>query len=390
MLTALILQHGACACEHFQSPLSFDEIKSSLNLIGHHLLDVDSPLLPTQTPSADLAYLERLNTLLKQYRQQFLAKSRTLYHGLAQHDLQSTEGQTLLATLRTTLNTQLLDMDRREQIDGKARKSFMTFEAGFTAQAREAALGATDRLLHPQERAILDRIPLGATLRPGLYALTLQYQGRTVELAGAFVLTEQSNPVVTDLTSVTPVGRVGLFTPSRGIEFFDSLASLDSQLFQRLASPEERRHFMDLLARSYHALTPSAIWPLALAPIQDRPLYEHLDNALIAKRSEDIDRALSLVDNPDNDSQALIDALEQAIRGALPDLTARLQWRAQALLDRWLRHSAPDWYRSASDARRALLAEYLHRYNEARQNLEQLLGPWPHRTPWRGISGWSV
>ena len=356
-------------------PLSFDEIKSTLNLIGHHLLDVDSPLLPAQTPSADLAYLERLNTLLKQYRQQFLDKSRALYQGLTQHDLQSTEGQTLLATLKTTLNTQLLELDRREQIDGKARKSFMTFEAGFTAQAREAALGATDRLLHPQERAILDRIPLGATLRPGLYALTLQYQGHTVELAGAFVLTEQSGPVVTDLTSVTPVGRVGLFTPSRGIEFFDSLASLDSQLFQRLASPEERRHFMDLLARSYHALTPSAIWPLALTPIQDRPLYEHLDNALIAKRSEDIDRALSLVDNPGNDSQALIDALEQAIRGALPDLTARLQWRAQTLLDRWLRHSAPDWYRSASDARRALLAEYLHRYNEARQNLEQLLGP---------------
>lgn len=356
-------------------PLSFDEIKGSLNLIGHHLLDVDRPLLPAQTQSADLAYLERLNTLLKQYRQQFLDKSRALYQDLAERDLQSAEGQTLLATLRTTLNPQLLEMDRREQIDGKARTSFMTFEAGFTAQAREAALGATDRLLNPQEQAILDRIPLGATLRPGLYALTLQYQGHTVELAGAFVLTEQSSPVVTDLTSATPVGRVALFTPSRGVEFFDSLASLDSQLFQRLANPEERRHFMGLLASSYHALTPSAIWPLALAPIQDRPLYEHLDNALIAKRSADIERALSLVDNPANDRQTLVDALDQAIRGALPDITARLQWRAQALLDRWLRHSAPDWYRSASDARRTLLAEYLQHYNEARQNLEQLLGP---------------
>ena len=375
MLKALPLSMEPVPVSTSPPALAFDEIKGSLNLIGQHLLNVETPLLPSHTASAELAYLERLNTHLQQYRQHFLAKSRALYQDLAQNDLHSAEGQTLLTALRSSLNNQLLEMDRREQIDGKARASFMTFEAGYTALANEAALGAADRLLHPEERAILERVPLGLTQRPGLYALTFQYQGQTVELAGAFVLTQHASPVVTDLRSTPAVGRVALFTPSRGIEFFDALADLDTQLFQRLSAPSERQHFMNLLASAYHALTPHAIWPLALAPISDHPLFKHLDNALIAKRSEDIARALSLVDNPGHDPQPLIGALDQAIASAVPDLGPRLQWRAQALLDRWLRHSAPDWYRSANATRRARLAEYLHHYNQARHNLEQVFVP---------------
>lgn len=374
MLRAPILSMEPVPVSTSTPPLTFDEIKGSLNLIGHHLLDLDAPLLPTQPASPPLAYLERLNTHLENYRQQFLTNSRVLYQNLANSDLRSTEGQALLTTLKATLNTQLLDMDSREQIDGKARKSFMTFEAGYTALTHETALAVADRLFHPQEQAILDRVPLGVTQRPGLYALTFEYQGQTIELAGAFVLTEHSSPMVSELQSSTPVGRVALFTPSRGIEFFASLADLDSDLFQRLDTAAERAHFMGLLATDYRALTPQAIWPLALTPISERPLFEHLDNQLIAKRSADIDRALSLVDNPHTDAQALINALEQAIVDAVPDLGARLQWRAQLLLDRWLRHSAPDWYRSASDTQRARLAEHLQHYDQSRQRLEQLFG----------------
>lgn len=375
MLKALIHSMEPVPVSTSPPTLAFDEIKGSLNLIGQHLLNVETPLLPSHTASAELAYLERLNTQLLQYRQHLLTKSRALYHDLAQSDLRSAGGKTLLTALKSTLNTQLLERDQREQVAGKGRTSFMTFEAGYTALANEAALGAADRLLHPEELAILERVPLGLTQRPGLYALTMQYQGQTVELAGAFVLTQHASPVVADLRSTAAVGRVALFTPSRGIEFFDTLVDLDTQLFQRLHTPAERHHFMKLLATGYHALTPQAIWPLALVPISDRPLFEHLDNALIAKRSEDIDRALSLVDNPRHDTQQLIGALDKAIADAVPDLSARLQWRAQALLDRWLRHSAPDWFRSASTAQRTRLAEYLQHYNQARHNVEQLFGP---------------
>ncbi len=352
------------------TPQAFEGIKGHLNQIGHHLLQVDAPLLPEHTPSVELAYLEKINGILTRYRQQFLTKSRALYQGLTSSDL-----ATQVATLRTTLNTHLLHLDRYEQIDGKPRKSFMTFEAGYTALANETALSAEDRLLHPQQKAMLERVPLGSTLRPGLYALTFTYQQRTVELAGAFVLTEKSSPQVSDLTSVPPVGEVMLYTPARGIECFGSLAQLNTQWLQAMDDAEQRRAFMHLLPVRYGDITPSAIWPLALTPISDTPLFEHTYTTLIDKRTQGIERALSLVDNPTRDAAQLIDALDHAITAALPDLSARLTWRARRLLERYLRQSAPDWYRSASDARRATLAEHLASYNEARQNLLDLLEP---------------
>ncbi|QJI27512.1 toxin [Pseudomonas sp. ADAK18] len=349
---------------------AFEGLKGNLNQIGHHLLKVEGPLLPEQKPSGELAYLEKLNGILIKYRQQFLEKGRAFYQGLKQSDL-----PLQLATLKTTLNAHLQLLDRNEQIDGKSRKSFMTFEAGFTVLANENALSAHDRLLHPLQQAMLERVPQGITSRPGFYALTFRYQEQTVELAGAFVLTEKSNPVVADLTSMPAVGEVMLFTPSRGIESFGSLAQLNTHLLQGMGDDAQWRNFMQLLPARFRDVTPGAIWPLKLSPIDDKPLFEHTYNALIDKRTQDINRALSLVDNPEQQATQLIDALDRAIVASLPDITARLEWRAQRLLERHLRNSAPDWYRSASDARRATLAEHLGGYNEARQNLLDLLGP---------------
>jgi len=348
---------------------TFEGIKGHLNQIGHHLLQIEKPLVPEHTPSTELAYLEKTNGILKRYRQQFLAKSRALYQDITQGDL-----LTRVEALKSSLNTYLLALDRNEQIDGKPRKSFMTFEAGYTALANETAVSTQDRLLHPQQQAMLARVPLGATLRPGLYALSFRYQERTVELAGAFVLTETSRPVLTDLSAV-PVGEVMLFTPSRGIEAFGSLTQLNTHVLQGLEDAGQRRDFMALLPVRYRDVTPGAIWPLQLTPITDKPLFEHTYNALLEKRTEDIERALSLVDNPAHEAAVLIDALDQAIAAALPDLEARLQWRSRRLLERHLRHSAPDWYRSASEPRRAALAAHLASYNAARQDLLDVLGP---------------
>ncbi|AIG05037.1 type III effector HopAC1 [Pseudomonas fluorescens] len=349
---------------------TFEGIKGHLNQIGHHLLQVEAPLLPEHTPSAALAYLEKLNVLLTSYRQLYLNQSRPLYQGITQADL-----TTRVATLKTTLNAHLQQLDRHLQIDGKPRKSFMTFEAGYTALAHETTLGAEDRLLHPQQQALLERIPLGSTLRPGLYALNLRYQEQTVELAGAFVLTEKSSPIATDLTSALPLGEVMLFTPSQGIECFSSLAHVNTRLLQGMDDTEQRQAFMHLLPVRYRDVTPGAIWPLELTPISEKPLFEHTYNALIDKRTQDIERALSLVDNPGQDAAQLIDALDRAIAAALPDISARLQWRARYLLERYLRLGAPDWYRSASESRRTTLASHLANYNLARQDLLDLLGP---------------
>ncbi|KTC50348.1 hypothetical protein AO262_00600 [Pseudomonas fluorescens ABAC62] len=322
--------------------MSFDEIKGSLNLIGHHLLKSDAPLLPQHQASTAQAYLERLNLALQQHRRQLLTKGKLLYSALAHGALNGAERQALLTRLKSTLNTQLLELDAREQIQGKP---------------------------------LLDRVPLGPTLRPGQYALSMEYQDNLIELAGAFVLTEQASPAVTELTATTVVGRVLLFTPSRGIETFDSLVALNNRLRSRLDHPRERNHVLNLLPTRYQGLPAAAIWPLSLVPIDAAPLFEHTYTSLIAKRSADVDHALSRVDNPANDPSLLVSALDRALSDALPDLTARLAWRAQLLLDRWLRHSAPDWYRSANETRRAMLAENLRRYNEARQHVLNLLGP---------------
>lgn len=352
------------------STQAFEGIKGNLNQIGHHLLDVKASLLPAHKPSVELAYLEKTNAILTNYRQQFLRKGRALYQSLKQSDLPQQ-----LASLKTTLNAHLQQLDLYEQIDGKPCKSFMTFEAGFTALANETTLSTQDRLLHPHQQAMLERVPLGSTLRPGFYALTLRYQERPIELAGAFVLTEKSSPQITDLSPMPAVGEVMLFTPTRGIEAFGSLPQLNTHLQQGMDDAAQRHAFMQLLPVRYHDITPGAIWPLELTPINDRPLFEHTYNALINKRTEDIDHALNLVGNPEQAMDKLINALDQAIVASLPDLTSRLAWRAQRLLERYLRHSAPDWYRSASDARRITLAGHLAEYNAARENLLDLLGP---------------
>ncbi|WP_213939824.1 membrane-targeted effector domain-containing toxin [Pseudomonas sp. dw_612] len=354
---------------------SFDEIKGYLNQIGHHLFKTDTALVPEQKPSAEQLYLTHLNGTLKNDREQFLRKSRALYQGLENSDLRSPTGQHLLATLKSTLNAQLLDMDLREQIDGKGRKAFMTDEAGFTAIGHEGGLGVQDRLMHPQARTMLDGLALGPTLRPGLYAVGFSYQAEHVELAGAFVVTQKNSPVVTGLMADEQVGQVVLFTPSRGIESFDSLADLDAHLLRNMQHAAGRSEFMAMLPTRYHALSSAGIWPLELSAIDAEPLFEHTYNARIDKRTQDIEQALSLADNVEHDPARLISALDAAIAAALPDLTARLELRAQALLERCLRDSAPDWYRSASETRRAALAEHLGHYDKARQRVLDLLGP---------------
>jgi hypothetical protein len=357
------------------STLSFSDIKGSLHQIGGHLFLSPAQLLPEHQPSAEQAYLERVNSLLKTHYQTLLGKSRKLYETLPGTDLYSTQGQALVDTLKRSLNAELLDMGLREPINGASRKSFLIEAAGLMALEYEARLGVQDRLLHPQDSAMLAQVRSGPSLRPGLYALRFGYQDKTIELAGAFVATQKNSPIVTSLTATEAVGRVLLFTPVRGIEAFDSLSELNDRLLQILNHPTSRHEFMTLLPKRYHTLTAAGIWPLALASINEKPLFEHLFDTQVDKRTQDIDYALSFADNPSRDPAQLHSALDTAITTTPPDFSARLELRAQALLERHLRLSAPDWYRSASETRRAELAEHLGQYNQARQALLDLLGP---------------
>ena len=352
-----------------------EEIKNDLNAIGHHLFDTPTPLLPEQQPTTEEAFLKRLDQQLKTYRTSYLQRSRALYQALDNSDLQNDEGKQLIATLKIRLTSQLLNMDQSDRIDDKPARTFLKYDAGFTAIGHEARQAVTDRLLHPQAGDLLQKLDLAPMLRPAMYALQFNYQDSTVELAGAFVVTEKDTRRVKDLQTDQSMGFALLFTPARGIEFFNSLADLDSQLRTSLNRASGREAFMSMLPTRFHAVGAAGIWPLLLAPIDSTPLFEHTYDALIEKRTQDIERALSFADNPQQDPKQLLTALERAIADALPDLTPRLQLRAQTLFERHLRYSAPDWYRSASTAQKTALAQHLHNYQQARQHLLDLMEP---------------
>lgn len=229
-----------------------DEIKNDLNQIGRLLFNTETPLLPEHKPSTEQAHLKRLEEQLKTYRDGYLQRSRTLYQALATSDLQSEAGKQLIATLKVRLSTQLINMDLRDQIDGKPAKTFLKYDAGFTALEYEAQQAVKDRLLHPQAGELMKKLALGPLLRPAMYALQFTYQQTTVELAGAFVVTQNDTPKVSDLLTDQSAGFVVLFTPARGLELFNSLADLDAHLLETMKHSISRGELMQLLPSRYH------------------------------------------------------------------------------------------------------------------------------------------
>ena len=344
-----------------------------------HLLEI-APSLRTQTKRpialpAELLALEKLNTTLTVANEQFLNQARTLFDQLDGADLTQEAGKTLLAKLKTDLNKQLQTLDETSTVDGQGRKSFLTSTAGVRALEQQAELDVRDYLLSPAEQRMLEDCSLGPTFRPGMYSLNFSYQDNTVTFAGAFVLTRKSSPSVDSLTSGEDLGQVLLFTPSRGLETFDSLAQLDQRLKATLALPAGHAEFCRHLPVHYQALDTDDIWPLQLLPIEGEPLFEHTYNAIIDKRRQDIELALSLVENPRHDAALLKSALDNAVKAALPDLSLRLAFRRQQLLEQSLYNGLPDWYRNAASTDQEALSRCIQDYNLARTAFIELLGP---------------
>lgn len=351
---------------------TFQEIRT-------HLLEID-PGLRTQTQEpvvlpAELHALEQLNTTLISANNVLLARSRSLFEALTEADLTQAVGKTLLAQLKTDLDKHLLGLDEVSTVGIQGRKSYLTQAAGLGALEQQAKLDVRDYLLSPAEQRMVEDCSRGPTFRPGMYSLHFSYQDKTVEFAGAFVLTRKSSPVVDNLTSVENLGQVLLFTPNRGLEAFDSLVQLDQSLKATLALPAGRAEFCRHLPVRYQTLDVVDIWPLQLLPIDGEPLFEHTYNAMIDKRSQDIELALSLLDNPLHEATQLKSALDNAVAAALPDLSSRLAFRRQQLLERSVYNSLPDWYRNAAATDQQTLSRCMQDYNQARATYIELLGP---------------
>ncbi|WAT27821.1 membrane-targeted effector domain-containing toxin [Pseudomonas sp. GXZC] len=339
----------------------------TLQQIHRHLLEIDPTLRahsrrPVPLPTERLA-LDTLNAALKRINNAYMIQARALYEGLDTADLS------------TRLNNDLQSLDETSTVNGQSRKTYMTSTAGISALEQETRLNVNDALLRPDDLLMLEDCSRVPTLRPGMYALTFSYQDHRVAFAGAFVLTRQASPTLDSLTATVPVGPVLLFTPSRGLEPFDSLSDLDQGLKATLATSAGRAEFNRHLPVRYQHLDPMGIFPLELQPIKDQPLFEHVYQALLDKRALDITHALNLAQSNQLDSVQLKQHLDQAIQAALPDLSLRLDFRTQRLLERDLFNALPDWYRSANKAQRESLDQHLRDYNHARQAFVALFGP---------------
>ncbi|WP_339531211.1 MULTISPECIES: membrane-targeted effector domain-containing toxin [unclassified Pseudomonas] len=343
------------------------QTEPTLEQLETQLLEIDptlrgQTLRPVQLPHT-LQALEKVNATLKQANAAFFTQARALYKGLAEDD-------TSLARLKTNLDQQLQTLDETSRVEGQGRKAYMIYTAGSTALEQEASLNAKDYLLTPSDQRMVEDCSRGPAFRPGMYALTFTYQEQTVAFAGAFVLTRQASPVVNDLTCGEPVGPVLLFTPSRGLEPFDSLHDLDQGLLTIMATATDRDALTRHLPVAYQHVHSAGIWPLELQPITGQPLFEFSYQALLNKRSLDIEAALA------NQTPAtrgpLLDA---AIQAALPDLSERLEFRAQRLLEQALYNRLPAWYRNAAATDQHALIAKLANYNQARQSFLDLFGP---------------
>ena len=349
------------------------------NQVHAHLLEIDPTLRayskqPVALPQERIA-LDQINNTLKRINTDFAIQARALYQGLDQADLTQAAGQLLLERLKTSLNKNLQSLDETSVVAGQSRKTYLTSTAGISALELETLLNVNDYLLSPADQKMLEDCSRGPTFRPGMYALTFGYQDQTVAFAAAFVLTRQASPIVDNLDISQSVGPVLLFTPSRGLEAFDSLHDLDLGLKAAMAHPSSRAEFSRHLPVAYQHLDPVGIWPLGLQPIEGQPLFEHLYQALLDKRDHDITHALNLAQSAQIDAAHLKQHLDSAIEAALPDLSLRLDFRTQRLLERDLHQALPDWYRSSTRPERATLTQHLRSYNSARQAFINLFGP---------------
>ncbi|MGY2373839.1 membrane-targeted effector domain-containing toxin [Pseudomonas sp. SDO524_S393] len=345
----------------------------ALQQIHSHLLEIDPTLRPYSrrpvTLPAERLALDTLNTTLKRINLAYMTQASAFYQALDLSD------PSQLSQLKTRLDTQLQDLDDTSAVNGQSRKTYLTDTAGIKALEQETRLNVSDALLSPSDLQMLEDCSRPPALRPGLYALTFDYQDERIEFAGAFVLTRQANPRVDSLSGDAGVGPVLLFTPSRGLEAFATLQELDRGLLQAMTLRSSHAEFSRHLPVRYQHLTVTDIWPLALQPITGQPLFEYAYQALLDKRKKDIHHALALAENAQLNATQLKQHLDSALHAALPDLTARLDFRAQRLLERNLFNALPDWYRSANKLERTTIDQHLHHYNRARLAFLDLLGP---------------
>ncbi|MBN2974634.1 membrane-targeted effector domain-containing toxin [Pseudomonas lactucae] len=352
----------------------FEQLKTSLNQIAQStgLLENNGHAMESLPP--ELGRLKRYNEQLLLDNRQVASAAKLTYQNLAGLNLKGAAGTLLRESTHTALNARLAYLEQQAELQHKPRKNRL-MDIAVEALLDEAKLKVKNSLLAPSDQALVERTVgfLPPASRPGTYALTFEYRAQNIEFAGAFVLTTLREPVRSLATDVD-VGPVLLFTPTRGLESFDSLRHLDETLLQCMQSLSSRNEVLGCLPRQYQHLHTAAIWPIELSAIGPGTVTEHTYNALHAKRTQDIAYALSSERTPELSPRQLVDELDRALAACQLDLSLRLDLYTRSLQERTLLLAAPDWYRSATAAQRQQLARHFSEYEASHQETQALFG----------------
>lgn len=356
------------------TPFFFERLKNSLNQIAQSTGLLENNGHALESLPLEFGRLKRCNEELLLDNRQVSGAAKLTYQNLAGLNLKGAAGKLLRESTHAALNARLAEMERQVGAHRKSRKNRL-MDIAVEALLDEAKLKVKNNLLAPSDQALVERAVgfLPPASRPGTYALTFDYRAQNIEFAGAFVLTTLREPV-RSLDTDVDVGPVLLFTPTRGLESFDSLRHLDKTLLQCMQSLSSRNEVLGCLPRQYQHLHTAAIWPIELSAISPEKVAEHTYNALHAKRTQDIAYALSSERTPELSPQQLIDELDWAMASSQLDLSLRLDLYTRSLQERTLLLAAPDWYRRASTAQRQQLAHHFSEYDASHQETLALFG----------------
>ena len=189
----------------------------------------------------------------------------------------------------------------------------------------------------------------------GFYTLALETQGSTpsVALYGAFVITTKDLPTASDTPGDAHVVQddtprtVVLYTPSNGLEAFESLTLFNQEMGARLKDDYQRETLFDyvLVEERPRALSHDR---LALSPVVAEDVHTFYSEHVIEKQQRDMRHAWALARLEDEDAslEQRVELVEHVLNTSLTIKPANL-WRARNT--RLIESKLPQWLKTASD-----------------------------------------
>lgn len=207
----------------------------------------------------------------------------------------------------------------------------------------------------------------------GLYSLTLKGppNAASAALYGAFAIAAKDLPTITDnlrnkwVVQDSASRTVVLYTPSSGLEAFESLTAFTQEMSARLKDAYQRETLLAyvLTEDRDHALTCEG---MQLSPIAAADAPTFYSAQVIEKQQKDMRHAWTLARSKKEDTafEQLAELVEQSLNSSLPIRPAAL---LKARYSRLIESKLPLWLKTASDADKTLWRLGVERLNHERE-----------------------